>query len=283
MGSYKSFSQLKSLARKQMQGKVFTLIIGLLIPWIITFALNKIAMLVLPGFDMISNLLFYIIVFIISLLAGVLQAGSVLLFLHAACDMPCKISDLFHCVKNSPDKAIKIQFVLVVIESICTLPANMVTWSTPSTANAESLYVSVLLFSLIGSIVYMLLTLGLFPVFYMMHDYPQYTAKDIYRKSWELMKGYKGRCFLLQLSFFPIILLFSFIAALALSVTLVFSFVSLSIVVMAAFFFSLFWIMVYINMTLTNFYLDLASISKNYTSQNSEPEADSEPQSEPEL
>lgn len=88
--------------------------------------------------------------------------------------------------------------------------------------------------TLLCMMVYVVITLAFTPVFYMMLDFPNYTVKDILKKSIEVMKGNKMRYFLLDLSFIP----WMFIGILTCGIGLL-------------------WIIPYMNMTSTNFYLDL--------------------------
>ena len=52
--------------------------------------------------------------------------------------------------------------------------------------------------------------------FYLLHDFPQYTAKELLKKSRRLMVHHKGRLFYLYVSFLPLMLLGLFSFGLAL-------------------------------------------------------------------
>ena len=236
MRVYKSYSKLKFLAREQMRGNTTTLVCAFLLQELILFFATTLAMFFIPGSDSVSNVLYYIVTFIIQLLSGILQAGCCLLYLHASCNMPVSVGDLFYCFTHSPDKAIKIECPLALLNCICMLPSDIILWNMPeSTLDYHTLMVTYGV-TLACSFVYLVLTLGFFPVFYMMLDFESFTVKDIYLKSWEFMNGHKLRYFLLELSFFPLIFLSVFTCGIA-----------------------LLWIVPYINMTSTNFYLDLMS------------------------
>lgn len=234
MREYKSFSKLKFLAREQMRGTTTTLVCAFLLQELIVFAATTVALSFVPGNDSISNIVYYIVTFIIQLLSGILQAGCCLLYLHAACGMKASVSDLFYCFSNSPDKAIKIQCPLAILNCICMLPSDYMLWKMPSNTLDYNMMMTTYLVTIVCSLVYFVITLGFFPVFYMMLDFEDFSVRDIFTKSWEFMKGQKMRYFLLQLSFFPLIFLSIFTCGIA-----------------------LLWIMPYMNMTSTNFYLDL--------------------------
>ena len=139
MHKNKSYIELMALARIQMNGKASLLIGAMLMQAFIILFANSIGILLFPETDLISNILCFIITFIIQLFAGILQVGSCFLFLHAACNMPCQISDLFYAFKHSPDKAIKIQFAFALLDAICMIPANIVIFTTSNSLNYDTL------------------------------------------------------------------------------------------------------------------------------------------------
>ena len=149
--------------------------------------------------------------------------------------MQCSVGDIFYCFKHSPDKAIKIEFVLVIINAVCMLPSDILTWKYPLTSLTDYDEIAMMYsVTLLCMMVYVVITLAFTPVFYMMLDFPNYTVKDILKKSIEVMKGNKMRYFLLDLSFIP----WMFVGILTCGIGLL-------------------WIIPYMNMTSTNFYLDL--------------------------
>ena len=235
MSNYKSFQELKRLARVQLQGKYGTMIGAMIIQEVLVLFATGIPSMLLPGTDTVSNVLYYIATFIIQLIAGILQAGVSLLYLKAACGMQCSVTDIFYCFKHSPDKAIKIEFVLAIINAICMLPFDILTWKYSISLLTD--YDEIMLMygvALLCMLVYVVVTLAFTPVFYMMLDFPNYTVKDIFKNSIDVMKGNKMRYFLLDLSFIPWLFLCIFTCGIG-----------------------LLWVIPYMNMTSTNFYLDL--------------------------
>ena len=73
-------------------------------------------------------------------------------------------------------------------------------------------------------------------VYYLLLDFPDYSAKELLKMSWKLMKGNVGRLLYIQVSFIPI----SLVALLSCGIGLLF-------------------VLPYQNMTYTLFYLDLIS------------------------
>lgn len=233
MPAYKSFAELKSLARYQMNGKLSILAGALLLEYFIIFFSSSIGMVLFPGTDVISNILYYIVIFIIQLFTGILKLGACLLYLHVACNMPCQFSDLFYGFKHSPDKAIKIQFVFAVINEICMIPYSIAAWTSENLMDYDTLLL-LCVTSLLGTIAYMLVTLAIFPMLYLMLDFPNLTVMELFKKSFQIMKGNCIRYLLLQLSFVPIMFLSIFTCGIA-----------------------MLWAIPYMNVTCTNFYLDI--------------------------
>lgn len=235
MPNYKPFRELKRLAKVQLQGKYGTMIGALILQELLVLFATGILSMMIPGTDTLSNILYYILTFIVQLIAGILQAGVSFLYLKAACGMQCSVGDIFYCFKHSPDKAIKIEFVLAIINAVCMLPSDILTWKYPLTSLTDYDEIAMMYsVTLLCMMVYVVITLAFTPVFYMMLDFPNYTVKDILKKSIEVMKGNKMRYFLLDLSFIP----WMFIGILTCGIGLL-------------------WIIPYMNMTSTNFYLDL--------------------------
>ena len=235
MPNYKPFRELKRLAKVQLQGKYGTMIGALILQELLVLFATCILSMMIPGTDTLSNILYYILTFIVQLIAGILQAGVSFLYLKAACGMQCSVGDIFYCFKHSPDKAIKIEFVLAIINAVCMLPSDILTWKYPLTSLTDYDEIAMMYsVTLLCMMVYVVITLAFTPVFYMMLDFPNYTVKDILKKSIEVMKGNKMRYFLLDLSFIP----WMFVGILTCGIGLL-------------------WIIPYMNMTSTNFYLDM--------------------------
>lgn len=222
-----------TLARRQMNGKLAVLIGAMLLQELMILFANSVGILLFPETDFINNTLYFIISFIIQLFAGILQTGITLLYLQTACGMPCHISDLFYGFKHNPDKAIKIQFVFALLNVICMLPSNIILWAAPNDLDYSTLLAAGIA-TLIGTLAYMLVTLPIFPMFYLLLDFPQLTVKELFQKSLKIMKGNCIRYLLLQFCFLPLMFLSVFTCGIA-----------------------LIWVIPFMNVTCTNFYLDI--------------------------
>lgn len=251
---YKSNFQLKHLARVQMNGHFGLLAGAVLIPALISFLAFELI-------DSVFNLNYasnYIAGFIAQIILSVLQVGATLIYLKSACNMPSQTSDLFYGFKNNTAVALKIGFLFVFIKSVCTIPCELVNLQladsidtlipaiTETTTISEMMetysvfysamlsYYGLMLCCLLASF---LLKIIFVPAYYLMLDFPEWNTLTIIKKSIEIMRGNKLRYILLQISFLPLLFLSFFTCGL-----------------------TLIWTIPYINMTNTNFYLDIMAV-----------------------
>ena len=80
------------------------------------------------------------------------------------------------------------------------------------------------------------------PAFFLLHDFPQYTAKELLTRSRKLMSGNKGRLFYIYLSYIPLL----FLGTLSCGIALL-------------------WVIPYMNATLAEFYMDIIRNRSNRT------------------
>ncbi len=266
---YKSNFEIKFLARMHTGQHLGILISATLVKFIITiFAVNLVSILIPVG-TTIGYLVNYILVFFVQVATSVLSVGTAFIFLKSACNMPSTISDLFCGFRQNTVKILKISAVIAVIESICMIPLDIASVQYSEMINSIPLFrdnganLSLLLsgstidnhefleaysvfysasmkfylIMLICTIISTILTLPFFPVFYMVLDFPDWSATTILKKSFEVMSGNKLRLFLLYVSFVPSFLLSIFTCCIP-----------------------LIWVIPYMSMAETNFYLDMMSV-----------------------
>lgn len=206
MNEHLSSASLKSLAKGQLLGKYGTVIgayaIHLACVYLATFSIS----LLVETASILGYIIYFAVSYIVSLLAGLFVCGEAFIYLKLACNQPVSIKDLFWGFSNSTDKILKIQAVLAGISLICNLPTLL---SIPVQQNPGNPYF-VLLYAaaiLTGSIINIILSLMLSQSYFLMLDFPQYSAKEALSKSCKVMKGNKGRLFYIDLSFIPLFLL----------------------------------------------------------------------------
>lgn len=233
MNKYKSSAQLKGVAKDQLFGHYGTTIGALLLVGIITLIISS-----MPNWFVSANsipelIIYYLISFIISLFIGIFSSGEAFLYLKLTCGQNVSVKDVFTGFRVYPDKAIMIQLVFSLLTYICRAPMMIFYYLFLTTGTVNyMLFLSI--FCVAGSAVSIVVGLMFSQAFYLLQDFPQYSAKDILKMSRQIMKGHKGRLFYISLSFLPLYLLGIF-----------------------SFFIVYLWLMPYTNAVMANFYMDL--------------------------
>lgn len=238
MSQFKSSAELKANAREHLLGHYGTaigafLITGALIG-IITIAVSLIVDLsTIPG-----TIIYYAIMFLVSVLTGLFSSGSAYLYLKLICGRPVSVGDLFYGFQLCPDKAIVIQAWITLITYIASLPQIILDYIMIANANhldkMMNLMVPYALSLILSGVVSVMLGLFYAQTYFLLHDFPQYSAKELLQKSRRLMVHHKGRLFYLYVSFLPLMLL---------------GFLSFGL--------ALLWVIPYMTATEAEFFLDL--------------------------
>lgn len=238
MSQFKSSAELKAMAREQLLGHYGTVIGAELILLALSGAVSMAATLLVDITTVIGSIIYYAILFFISILMGLFTSGTCYLYLKLICGRPISVSDLFYGFQLAPDKAITVQAWITVITYAASLPQFIMTYKISMAGTSVDKMTTLLLpysLSLIFSgAVSVVLSLLYSQTFFLLHDFPQYTAQELLKKSRRLMVHHKGRLFYLYVSFLPLMLLGLFSFGLA-----------------------LLWVVPYMNATQAEFFLDL--------------------------
>ena len=236
MTNLKTSAELKAIAKERSLDKYGTLILANIIIFVLQTAISGIVT-VSDSRSLIIFAINEIIIFIVSVLLGILVSGKAYLYMNLIYSQTVSASDVFFGLKQHPDKAVKIQLVFVLVDFISSLPISIILFIlTPDSSN----YVRFALFIAIalGMIVNVYVSLTYSQAFYLLHDYPDRSAKELLAYSKTLMQGNKFKLFYLHVSFIPLIIFGCL-----------------------TFFIPLLWISVYRYATLTAFYQDLIAAS----------------------
>ncbi len=234
MNKFKSSAELKALAKEHMFGKYGVAIGATLVIAMITGFISVFSTIFIDTTTIIGVILNFLISFVISVFSGLFTSGEIYFFLKIACGKQVTFRDIFYGFQLFPNKAVSIQLYLVVWTYAAMLPFTILSYlvmQNPSNAVIMLLYsLSMILYlvvALVISIVYA-------QVFFLLHDFPDYSAKELLTMSRKIMKGSMGRYFYLMVSFIPLILL----GLLSCGIALI-------------------WIIPYMNTTHAEFFLDL--------------------------
>lgn len=230
---YQTSAQLKTKARNQLTGKYGGAIVMLLIIDAISLMTSFIVSLFIPTGSLAAYLIRLAITFIASAFIGVFQIGVTLYFLKLACGQPVTLQDIAYGFKNNPEKSLVLSLIMTAISYVFQLSSDIPLEMYLNTMDIGYLFTGFPIM-LVVMVVYIYVSLLVSQVYYLLLDFPNYSVKELFSKSLQLMKGNMWRLFHLEFSFIPLILL---------------SFLTCGI--------GLLWLMPYMHMASTNFYLDL--------------------------
>ncbi|MBQ3104476.1 MAG: DUF975 family protein [Lachnospiraceae bacterium] len=233
MMQFQTSSQLKSMARELLLGNYRRAISISLVSSLIIATIDMMATLFLDPNTLSGIILMLAIALILEIFSGVLILGITAFYLNLSCHRPGSLSDLFLGFKRHTNKAISVQFILLMVRLLPLLPP-IVLWYYYLVTGESAVFLLFCLLLIAGGSCSVWFSLRYSQAYYLLLDFPQLTSSDALRHSIKIMKGHKARLFYLQVSFLPLILL---------------GILSLGV--------GLFFIIPYQNMSLTLFYLDL--------------------------
>ncbi len=141
-----------------------------------------------------------------SLIGDMFAAGLCLFFLKTATGMQVMSGDLFYGFRNDPQKVFKISLLLYAPVLILSIPFNIFVELHTLTSDKKYLYLAIA-FILLAFIcaIWMHLNFGL--SYYMMLDFPGFSATETMGITRKKMQGHKARLLALELRFIPLALL----------------------------------------------------------------------------
>ena len=235
MERHATSAELKARAKGQLLGKYGTVIPTVLVVEIIMVSVSGILSFPLNPQTIPGAVLSFIIECLVQLLAGIFLAGQTYLYLNISCGGNIRVSDVFYGFTHHPDRAILIQLfqLLLMLASFVPLFAVLGLWMV-----IDSIYmlIPVAVTFCFGLIVSVIISLMYSQSYFVMLDFPDFTALQCLRYSRRIMKGSKARRFYLDMSFIPLYLL----GLLTCCIGLLF-------------------VIPYVNTTYSNFYLELMS------------------------
>lgn len=241
-----SNTQLKAQAKEKSLDRYGSLILANILIFIIQFIISGITTVSASGniFIFVFNLLINLIV---SILLGVLVSGKAYLYMNLVYSQTISASDIFFGLKQHPEKAVAIQAVFVLVDFIVSLPGSVLMFIVRRNPSDNG-YIALLVALLFGFMVNIYVALVYSQAFFLLHDFPERSAKELLATSRHLMQGNKLRLFMLHVSFIP-----------------------LYILGVITLFIPLLWVSVYRYATTAVFYQNLISNASNKTVQKEEP------------
>lgn len=245
MNQYKSSAQLKDMAKDKLLGKYGIVILTVFLSMLINMGVNLFFFFFAPIGGIGALIFSMALSFGASVVLGVLNAGISFFFLNIACNQNYSETDLFYGFREQMSKFLKISTVFAAVQFFTLLPYQFFS-SVYVTQPDSSLNMLLMIGSwVLGMLLYVPLSLSISQSFYLALDFPDLSPGETVRKSMQLMKGHKGRLFYIEMSFLPLMVVSLFSCCIG-----------------------YLWLVPYMDMTMTYFYLDLMNPGQGQSQQN---------------
>ena len=156
--------------------------------------------------DMVFTILSALIAMFLGVIAEMFTCGICLFYLNISTGRDAMTADIFRGFRENPSEVFKIAAFLLSPSLLLSIPVNIVSELYLKTSDVKWLCISVILLALsaAGSL-YIHLTYG--TAFFLMLDFPSYSAGRVLKITRQKMTGNRCRFFVLDLLFIPMFLL----------------------------------------------------------------------------
>lgn len=234
MNYRQSFGKIKAAARKGLEGNYGYAIVLLIQLQFMNILVPYFVLAFLPGRSLFEIVTYEIVSLILTAFLQILQMGSCYFYLKLNCGQSAAVSDLYYGFRANRNKALGIGLVFALLSYLCLLPHTYFSYCATYAARAVDIRFLLLLL-LAGQLAQFFFLIPVSQSYYILLDFPDYTAKQALLLSFRMIKGNMFRYLLFCLSFVPLFLL---------------SLLCLGI--------GLLWVVPYMESSLAAFYLDLA-------------------------
>lgn len=234
MSSCRSSAELKASAKEHMFGHYGTAIGVCLLVTLSTMFITLISLAFTGDTSTVIGICISIAVsFAVSVLIGLFSSGQCYFYLKIVCEQHVTVSDAFYGFRFCPDKALRVQAWIALITYIFDLPRFIISFrlSDSPGRNELLLYIASIILSLVIPVI---INLFYGQTFFLLHDFPQYSARELLATSRRLTAGHRGRLLYIYISFLPYLIPCVLSCGIA-----------------------MLWFLPYMNATLAEFYLDL--------------------------
>lgn len=191
--------KIKDFSRSRLWGNYGVLISAIIVESTLIYVAK-----LMVNLEFSSAVLFLIASFIINLLSGLLISGRTYMYMNLVYENPLQLSDLFYGFTFNQNKAIMLQLVFAVTSFVSSIPILL--WENKNELMKQHFNIWC-----ISSIIILILALTvniyLSQVFFLMHDFPERSVKQLINSSIFLMKGNVFKYIKLMLSFIPFLIL----------------------------------------------------------------------------
>lgn len=197
-------AELKAIAKERSIDRYGSLILANILIFVIQLIISGITTVGTSG-SIIIFIINLIINLIINILLGVLVSGKAYLYMNLVYSQPIAASDIFFGLRQNPQKAVIIQSVFVLVDFFASLPASVLLFMARRSPSPSG-YIATAIALILAFAINLYVSLVYSQAFFLLHDFPDRSAKELLRTSRNLMKGYKLKLLLLYISFIPLYL-----------------------------------------------------------------------------
>lgn len=233
MSKYTPCAEIKDMAKCKLERKYSVSILAFLTILILEYSATAFLTQLIPSGTFSQFLSYCFCSFLLSAFLGIFQLGTCLLYLNMACGQPYKLDQLFYGFQHNASATFTVSLVNGLLSLVCTLPFRILLRLYMDSGRPDYLYGALIAF-VVGFVIQYPISIALSQSFYLLLDFPEYTGKQALAASCKLMKKHMWRFFGLQLSFLPLM----FVCVLTFSIGFL-------------------WLVPYMNMTYTLFFLDI--------------------------
>jgi uncharacterized membrane protein len=205
MNNFKTTAELKGLAKERSLGRYGTLIGANIIIFLIQVLASSITT-ISSGGNLAIIIINNVITLIISILLGTLMSGKAYLYMNLMYSQSISTSDIFFGFRQQPQKAVVIQSVFVLVDFIVSIPMQIFMIMYRQSGSNTALAAVIVAF-VVGLAINLAVNLIYSQAFFLLHDFPSRSAKELLATSRRLMQGNIFRLFILYLSFIPLYIL----------------------------------------------------------------------------
>lgn len=227
----------KRYAKDSLNGNWGVSMAGMLAVAAVSFIGSIMSVELFPGNTIFSLALGQIFSFIFSLIAIVFRAGYNYMLLNEARGKEFSLGNILYLFHNQPDRVLIAGFAVSILDMIAQIPFYYVVYMTDqgSTLEQQVAWVQMAMAMFLLSLVLdVILTVPFVLAFYLLTDDPEMGGMEALKTSAHLMKGNILKYWLMMLSFVPLLILSVF-----------------------TMYIGLLWLLPYMYMTETVFYMDI--------------------------
>lgn len=202
----KNIAMIKATARERLYGRLGTTVGATLLFILIQMVISDIVISMVNPNNIITYVIYLLSAVLVEVLLGVFYSGMAYLYMNVIYAQPATAKDLFHGFVMHPDKALLLQIPFALASSLQVVPISILR-NFGLGMKDNFIYPLMICLAIIGTVLYIGVNLVFSQVYYLLQDFPDKSAMEIFEISKKLMQGNKLRLVKLYLSFIPLLLL----------------------------------------------------------------------------